>query len=320
VEVKTMAKTIAISSGHGLYVRGASGILDEVDEARKVVDKVFLMLGSNGYKFHDNTSRSQSQNLDTIVSWHNSLKRDLDVSVHFNASEQTSSPMGCEVLYVSESGLAIAKPLSAAISQAGNLINRGPKKRTDLAFLNGTHEPAVLIETCFVDSSADADTYKQHFDQICQAIAQTISGTSMEVPDEIYPVGQHSGTCSWFGGPEDTGVSESEGLAFIYDVQDAPWLFLPEQPSGTTGLARRLDPRRYYIAMRWDYNKYPKSMLASGTYMAEVAAGGKSLLAYPADWGPHESTNRICDLSPGIMECLDLVTDDKVTVTFPSEY
>ena len=31
---------IIISSGHGLKVRGASGILDEVDEARKVVETV----------------------------------------------------------------------------------------------------------------------------------------------------------------------------------------------------------------------------------------------------------------------------------------
>ena len=30
--------SIVISSGHGLKVRGASGIIDEVDEARKVVD------------------------------------------------------------------------------------------------------------------------------------------------------------------------------------------------------------------------------------------------------------------------------------------
>ena len=29
---------IVISSGHGKYVRGASGIIDEVDEARRVVE------------------------------------------------------------------------------------------------------------------------------------------------------------------------------------------------------------------------------------------------------------------------------------------
>ena len=31
---------VVISSGHGKYVRGASGVLDEVDEARRVVEHV----------------------------------------------------------------------------------------------------------------------------------------------------------------------------------------------------------------------------------------------------------------------------------------
>jgi hypothetical protein len=63
------------------------------------------------------------------------------------------------------------------------------------------------------------------------------------------------GKVSWFGGPDDTGVSPDEGLAFIYDVDDAPHLFLPQQPAGTTGLARRLDPARPYIACRWNYDE-----------------------------------------------------------------
>src|SRR6478736_3583346 len=63
-----------------------------------------------------------------------------------------------------------------------------------------------------------------------------------------------SGKVSWFGGPADTGVSPDEGLAFIYDVEDAPYLFLAEQPPDTTGLARRLNPETYYIACRWDYD------------------------------------------------------------------
>jgi len=310
--------TIAISSGHGLHIRGASGYIDEVDEARRVVDQVTALLKESNvecFKFHDNTSTSQSQNLNTIIAWHNSKSRDLDVSVHFNAYVETNNPMGTECLYVTQSQLA--KSVSSAIASAGGFSNRGPKYRSDLAFLNGTEEPAILIETCFVDSSVDADLYQRHFNTICQAIASTISGTSMPDVPEAYPVGRWTGTCSHFGGPEDTGVSADEGLAFIYNVSDAPWLFLPDQPPNTSGLARRLDPQRYYIAMRWDYDTYPKSMLASGYYVAEVTAKGKSFIAYPADWGPHHSTERVCDLSPGLMEALDIVTDDTVTIHFP---
>ena len=271
--------------------------------------------------------------------------------------------------------------------------------------MNNTQKPAILIETCFVDSSADANLYDQHFKSICLAIAEAISGRDLmlppevpieppstvpiepdydkpvtqkgdhgpyvlqiqtaldatpldgdfgpiteeavmefqqaqglvadgivgpmtwgaleyvyDLPDEIaYPQLQASGKVSWFGGPEDTGVAPDEGLAFIFHVEQAPDLFLDYQPSGTSGLARRLDPEEHYIAMRWDYNRYPKEMLASGKYHALVRAPktGKEFKAVPADWGPHGDTQRVADISPGLMQLLGIETDDEVEVTFP---
>jgi hypothetical protein len=82
--------------------------------------------------------------------------------------------MGTEVLYVTQA--ALAGEMSASIAEAGDFIDRGGKKRTDLAFLNGTDMPAVLIETCFVDSTADAELYEANFDVICEAIAQMLGG------------------------------------------------------------------------------------------------------------------------------------------------
>ena len=128
-----------------------------------------------------------------------------------------------------------------------------------------------------------------------------------------------TGKCSHFGGPDDEGVDPDEGLAFLYEVDDAPELFLDEQPDGTTGLARRLDPETYYIAMWWDYDDYTKDMLASGDLMAVVYSPASELgcLARPADWGPAEETDRIADISPGLMEALGLETDDEVEIIFP---
>lgn len=177
---------IVISSGHGQKIRGASGYLDEVNEARRVVDQVAANLRSAGVEatvFHDNTSTTQSQNLQTITNFHNSKSRDYDVSVHFNAYKTTSNPMGTECLYVTQSSLA-AK-VSGAIAKAGEFINRGAKKRTDLYFLNNTKMPAILIEVCFVDSSSDADRYRRNFEKICIEIASAISGVS--VPSEPKP-------------------------------------------------------------------------------------------------------------------------------------
>lgn len=184
---------VAISSGHGALVRGASGVLDEVDEARYVVEEVADKLAARGIDvvtFHDDESTTQSENLDRIVDWHNAQTRELDVSVHFNAYVETTQPMGTEVLYLTQAELA--GEMSAAIADAGELIDRGGKKRTDLAFLNGTDEPAILIETCFVDSTADADCYRANLDAICEAIAAVLGGPPQV--DERPPAGERPPT------------------------------------------------------------------------------------------------------------------------------
>ena len=142
---------LVISSGHGKYVRGASGIIDEVDEARRVVNRLAELI-PNAVIFHDDVSTTQDENLERIVAFHNSQTRDLDVSVHFNAFEQTASPKGTECWYYSQE--ALADKVSAEISDASGLKDRGGKPSTSLYFLNNTEEPAILIEVCFVDSSA----------------------------------------------------------------------------------------------------------------------------------------------------------------------
>src|SRR5215472_7874463 len=100
---------IAISSGHGKYVRGASGFIDEVNEARRVVANVaddLRLAGNTVAVFNDDTSTTQSQNLNTIVNWHNKQDRELDVSVHFNAYITTDLGRGDETLYLTQQALA----------------------------------------------------------------------------------------------------------------------------------------------------------------------------------------------------------------------
>jgi len=307
---------IVISSGHGKYVRGASGLIDEVDEARKVVPEVVKWLTVSGHEvveFHDDTSTTQDQNLKTIVNYHNSQTRDLDVSVHFNAYVPTDGGRGVEVLYVTQD--TIAEEVARAISAVSGLIDRGAHHRSDLYFLNGTEEPSVLIEVCFVDAAADVEQYNEHFVEICAAIA----GALVTEEEGVADTKLHArGKVSWFGGPEDMGVSPSEGLAFIYETEDKPHLFLEEQPEGTTGLARRLNPDTHYLAMRWDYDTYSKEFLAgSAVAMVRSPRTKKEFIAHPADWGPHTDTGRVADISPGLMKALGIETDDEVEVVFP---
>ena len=271
--------------------------------------------GAQAKTFHDDVSTSQNDNLKRIVDYHNSQERDLDISVHFNAYIETANPMGCEVLYVSQADLATV--MSHEISLAARFIDRGAKLRNDLYFLNNTNKPSLLLEICFVDSEKDAELYGRYFDIICQAIAKVLvpeSGEATKPPGSL----KVSGKVSHFGGPEDTGVSSSEGLAFIHKIEDAPHLFLPYQPEGTTGLARRLNPHIHYIACRWDYNVTLQDLLLSKPALVRVKGGGGGLTAFPSDWGPHPDTGRIADLSPGLMEDLGIQTDDEVEVIFPA--
>jgi hypothetical protein len=158
---------------------------------------------------------------------------------------------------------------------------------------------------------------------IASRMPQRLSFDVLHSPKDIPmsdPLARFTGPCSWFGGPDDQGVAPDEGLAFIYDVDTAPQLFLDQQPEGTTGLARRLDPETLYVACRWDYDVTPKEMLADPNTRAQVIATktGKKRLAWPADWGPHEDTGRAADISPGLMAALGIETDDDVEVVYPA--
>ena len=322
---------VVISSGHGKYISGAVGPtpwgLHEHQEAVRVVDSTAQALRSMGVEiitFEDITSRTQDQNLKTIVDFHNAQgPHDFDVSIHFNANVTTNSPVGTECWYYSQDQLA--KDVANEIAIASGLIDRGAKKSTGLYFLKNTNEPAVLVETCFVDSKADVALYNSNFEAICGALASALAGSA---PAPIPPqpdddiLFHAKGTCSWFGGPEDDGVSPSEGLAFFYQPNECPHLMLSHQPSGTTGMARRLDPGVMYVACRWDYDVTPKEMLRDQTRKALVRARGNAILAYPADWGPHEEqTGRAADLSPALMEALFGTldaTDEEVEVIYPA--
>lgn len=169
-----MVNQFVISSGHGKYVQGAIGILNEVDEARKVVNRVYEILTTNyngaGFKFHDDTSTTQSQNLATIVNYHNSKTRVLDISVHFNAA--TASATGSECLYYD--AITLSAKMSNAMANALGITDRGAKERKELYFLRYTAKPAILLEVCFVTSEKDAAAYRGNFEGLCQAIAKVI--------------------------------------------------------------------------------------------------------------------------------------------------
>src|SRR5262252_6776496 len=96
---------VVISSGHGTKVRGASGYVDEVDEAIKITGALADALRAVGVEvitYTDTTSTSVSENLERLVDFHNAQTRELDMSIHLNAYSSTTKPMGCEVCYLTQ--------------------------------------------------------------------------------------------------------------------------------------------------------------------------------------------------------------------------
>jgi len=197
---------VTISSGHGRYIAGARGIIDEVTEARKVVNKVAEVIRSNGgivSIFHDDVTKPGGTNVSNIVRFHNSQQRDLDVSVHFNAvaGGTKESGIGTETLYLTGNSVTgrLASDVSKAISDASGLILRHPGNhfrgavaRNNLGFINGSKKQAILIEVCFVNSQTDVRLYQSNFDAICRAIAGIIANVTISVnspvtPDPIIP-------------------------------------------------------------------------------------------------------------------------------------
>jgi N-acetylmuramoyl-L-alanine amidase len=174
------AMMLVISPGHWKVGTGAVGLIDEVTEARKVVQRI-----SEIFKQHriehvtvvDQQSKNVRENLTYLIKEHQKHKATTNVSIHFNAVSGgvRESEIGCEVLYAHRNMESLAAKLSAAISKAGNLKDRGAKLRQDLRWLNAFSINGVLIEVCFVNSKKDVENYKQNFNQICWAIAECLA-------------------------------------------------------------------------------------------------------------------------------------------------
>lgn len=123
------------------------------------------------------------------------------------------------------------------------------------------------------------------------------------------------GRASWFGGPHDTGIQPWEGLALVHYMSQAPELFLPYLGMQDIALARRLNPEALYCAMRWDYTRTPKNVLLGCLVIVTTLDERFQCVCTPIDWGPHEKTGRLIDLSPGAFKTLRIRTDDEVRAT-----
>lgn len=143
----------------------------------------------------------------------------------------------------------------------------------------------------------------------------------------------YTGKISTFGGQDDSGMREDEGLAIIGKDNFAATvarhqslfpgtpLFTDAQDPLGTPRGRALNPAAFYLACRWNYqSEISRKDLINCTITVRNKISGEQHGAIAADWGPHQRTGRIADLSPGLAKALNLRTDDEciVTVTGPA--
>ncbi len=182
---------INVHAGHnpdGKIACGASGLIKESTQARKVKDLVIKYLKAAGHTVYDCTcdnGTSQTDVLKKIVAKCNAHSVNLDVSIHFNsgASDRKGNgrTTGTEVYIASSASKAKdeAERICKKIAALG-FKNRGVKVRDNLYVLNHTKAPALLVECCFVDDKDDTKLYD--VEKMAKAIASGIMGKATVAP------------------------------------------------------------------------------------------------------------------------------------------
>lgn len=123
------------------------------------------------------------------------------------------------------------------------------------------------------------------------------------------------GKCSTFGGPIDSGMSETEGLGVFEhgEADKRPDLFMPRGPNPAQGASKRLRHNALYFAYRYQLDPKPaREELQSAMWMFTNPKNGLSVVLSLVDWGPNEKTGRIFDISPYAANLLLIDTDQEI--------
>lgn len=166
---------ILVSPGHTLKGKGtgAVGYINESDENRILAKKVVEYLKQVDHTVDYHEVNEASDYLYQQTNFANKKDYDLVIQIHFNAGGGT----GTETLYSSSRGKVWAEKVDNSLGRIYK--QRGAKYRDNLYWLNKTKAPAILIETCFVDSEIDTNKYIVNKDLTAKLIAEGISNQTI---------------------------------------------------------------------------------------------------------------------------------------------
>lgn len=201
---------IAVRGGHNFQAPGASALIDETTEDRKVKDSVIKYLKQLGHTVLDVTPGNMDRDSDLVygVSKANNWGADLFISIHFNkAYNSYNGAIGTETwVYSTTDNYNDEEYAQRIVNAIGGLgfKNRGVKTSTELYELKSTTMPSVIVEVCFVEATEDVALYKKlEADLIGKTIAEAISNkkinNNVKVESDMKKLVTYYGDADLFG-------------------------------------------------------------------------------------------------------------------------
>lgn len=189
-------KKIAIRGGHNFQCPGASAIIDETTEDRKVKDSVIKYLRLDGNEVLDVTPNNCDENTDLNygVNTANNAKVDIFASIHFNkAYNSYVGAIGSEV-WLNPNNPNIVTIGNRILSNLKGLgfINRGCKDGINgehLFEIHNTNMMSMIVEICFCEATEDVRIYKSvGYDKIGKSVAEGIVGHTIGSIQPVIPI------------------------------------------------------------------------------------------------------------------------------------
>ncbi|WLF70904.1 N-acetylmuramoyl-L-alanine amidase [Clostridium septicum] len=177
---------IAFRGGHNEQATGASALIDELTEDRKVLAECINVARGYGHEVLDCTPGPCDVNTDLVygVKKANEWGADIYIPIHFDkAYDNYNGALGTGTFVYSKSDAYkdedIAQKISNNIAALG-FKNRGVKE-ADYYDLRMTTMPAVLVEVCFCEATEDVALYRKlGARKIAEAIVSGITGKNIE--------------------------------------------------------------------------------------------------------------------------------------------
>lgn len=188
-----MAYKVVVDAGHGGADPGAvfQG-RQEKDDVLRLAMEVGRLLQEQGIDVEYTRTEDVYETPFQKATKANQSGADFFVSLHRNSSPMQNQYSGVETLVYDDYGekVEVAEKINANLEDLG-FRNIGVKERPGLVVLRRTQMPAVLVETGFINNTADNQLFDDQFQNIAAGIADGIiqglgigNGDNQETPDE----------------------------------------------------------------------------------------------------------------------------------------